>query len=192
LRQETPERQGKNVQSKRRKMARRYSYSVRPDSKPIALRAFWDMHIEALNWSGMGHAEYAAALGLSPLALRIWRDRLEESGEEMDWRSLLHPNARAQLSSAANCAAQIPLDRACGERAVKPAPLQRREKSGRRVRPAKSEQFRAPFSDASENSPTRPAWCAAFSLRPFATLGKCVVLANVLNLWRRECPLVAH
>jgi len=31
-------------------------------------------------------------------------DRLEESGEEMDWRSLLHPSARAQLSSAANCA----------------------------------------------------------------------------------------
>jgi len=52
----------------------------------------------------MGHAEYAAALGLSPHALRIWRDRLEESGDEMDWRSLLHPSARAQLSSAANCA----------------------------------------------------------------------------------------
>jgi len=51
----------------------------------------------------MGHAEYAAALGLSPHSLRIWRDRLEESGDEMDWRSLLHPSARAQLSSAANC-----------------------------------------------------------------------------------------
>ena len=58
---------------------------------------------KAMNWSGMGHAEYAAALGLSPHALRIWRDRLEESGDEMDWRSLLHPSARAQLSSAANC-----------------------------------------------------------------------------------------
>ena len=57
-----------------------------------------------MNWSGMGHAEYAAALGLSPHALRIWRDRLEQSGNEMDWRSLLHPSARAQLSSAANCA----------------------------------------------------------------------------------------
>jgi len=52
----------------------------------------------------MGHAEYAAALGLSPHALRIWRDRLEDSGNEMDWRSLLHPSAWAQLSSAANCA----------------------------------------------------------------------------------------
>ena len=43
-----------------------------------------------MNWSGMGHAEYAAALGFSPHALRIWRDR-------MDWRSPLHPSARAVL-----------------------------------------------------------------------------------------------
>jgi transposase-like protein len=65
------------------------------------------MHVEAMNWSGMGHAEYAAALGLSPHALRRWRDRLEESSSEMDWRSLLHPSARAQLSSAANRAQRI-------------------------------------------------------------------------------------
>lgn len=48
------------------------------------------MHVEAMNFSGIGHAEYAAALDLSPHVLRIWRDRLEDSGEEMDWRSLLH------------------------------------------------------------------------------------------------------
>jgi hypothetical protein len=29
------------------------------------------MHVEAMNFSGMGHAEYAAALGPSPYALRI-------------------------------------------------------------------------------------------------------------------------
>ena len=46
----------------------------------------------------------AAALGLSSHALRIWRDRLEDSGNEMDWRLLLHPSAWAQLGSAANCA----------------------------------------------------------------------------------------
>ena len=89
---------------KRRSRPPRYRYSARTDSGPIALRAFWSMHVEAMNWSGMGLAEYAAALGLSPHALRIWRDRLEDSGDEMDWRSLLHPSARAQLSSAANCA----------------------------------------------------------------------------------------
>ncbi len=62
LRRETLERQGKKVQSKRPKRPPRYRYSVRTDSKPIALRAFWSMHVEAMNSSGMGHAEYAAAL----------------------------------------------------------------------------------------------------------------------------------
>jgi len=52
---------------------------VRTDGGPIALRAFWSVYMEVMNWSGMGRAEYAAALGLSPHALRIWRDRLEES-----------------------------------------------------------------------------------------------------------------
>ena len=99
-----PERQPKNGQSNKPKRPRRNRYSVRTDSGPIALRAFWSMHVEAMNFSGMGHAEYAAVHGLSPHALRIWRDRLEQSGNEMDWRSLLHPSARAQLSSAANCA----------------------------------------------------------------------------------------
>jgi hypothetical protein len=101
LRREEQVRQGKKRQPKRRKRPPRYRYSVRTDSGTIALRAFWSMHVEAMNWSGMGFAEYAGALGLPPHALRIWRDRLEDSGDEMDWRSLLHPSARAQLSSAA-------------------------------------------------------------------------------------------
>ena len=97
------ERQAKKKQPKRRRWRTRYRYIVRTDSGPIApLRAFWSMHVEALNWSGMGLAEYAAALGLSPNALRIWRDRLEDSGDEMDWRYLLHPSARAQFAST-NC-----------------------------------------------------------------------------------------
>jgi transposase-like protein len=94
----------KKKQSKRRMRPPRYRYGVRTDSGPVALQAFWSMHVEAMNWSGMGHAEYAAALGLSPYSLRTWRDRLEQSGNEMDWRTLFHPSPRAQLSSAANCA----------------------------------------------------------------------------------------
>jgi hypothetical protein len=66
---------------------------MRTDNRQIALQAFWGMHVEAMNFSGMGHAEYAAALGLSPHSMRIWRDRLEQSGNEMDRRSLLHPSA---------------------------------------------------------------------------------------------------
>jgi hypothetical protein len=104
LRGGTPQQRSKKRRSKRRRRTPRHRYSVRTDSGPIALRAFWGMHVEAMNWSGMGLAEYAAALGLSPHALRTWRDRLEESGDTTDWRSLLHPSARAQLSSAANCA----------------------------------------------------------------------------------------
>jgi hypothetical protein len=65
------------------------------------------MHVETMSWSGMGHAEHAAALGLSPHTLRKWRDRFEDSKVEIDWRLLLHPSAQAQLSSAANCAAAL-------------------------------------------------------------------------------------
>ncbi|MER9663554.1 hypothetical protein [Mesorhizobium sp. M0159] len=100
LHQETPEKRGKKGLPKRRKSQRRYRYSVRTDTGPIALQAFWDTHVEAMNWSGLGLAEYAAALGLSPHALRKWRARLEEFEAEVDRRSLLHPSARAQLSSA--------------------------------------------------------------------------------------------
>jgi hypothetical protein len=46
-------------------------------------RSDWSMHVEAMNFGGMGHAEYAAAFGLSPHSLRIWRDRLEQSSNEM-------------------------------------------------------------------------------------------------------------
>src|SRR5450631_4478143 len=82
LRRKKPERQPKNARPNRPKRPRRNRYSVRTDSGPLALQAFWGMHVEAMNFSGMGHAEYAAALGLSPHALRIWRDRLEQSGNE--------------------------------------------------------------------------------------------------------------
>lgn len=104
LPRKTSKRQHKTEQPTRRKRSPRYRYGVRTGRGPVALQAFWGMHVEAMNFSGMGYAEYAAALDLSPHSLRIWRDRLEQSGNEMDWRSLLHPSARAQLSSAANCA----------------------------------------------------------------------------------------
>ena len=34
------------------KRPRRNRYSVRTNSGPVALQAFWDMHIEAINWTG--------------------------------------------------------------------------------------------------------------------------------------------
>jgi len=64
-------------------------------------QAFWAMHVEALNWSGMGVREYAAALRLSPYALRKWRDRLDEREVESDWRAHLHPSARPVVGTSA-------------------------------------------------------------------------------------------
>ncbi|MBA8909924.1 hypothetical protein [Aminobacter ciceronei] len=57
----------------------RQRFGVSTDVRNRALRAFWAMHVEAMNWSGMGVREYAAALHLSPYALRRWRDHLEAS-----------------------------------------------------------------------------------------------------------------
>lgn len=68
------------------------------DVRNRGTQAFWAMHVEALNWSGMGVREYAAALRLSPYALRKWRDRLDECEVEIDWRAHLHPSAARSLA----------------------------------------------------------------------------------------------
>jgi hypothetical protein len=49
LRRKERERQPKNAQPNRLKRPRRNRYSVRTDSSPIALRAVWSMHVEAMN-----------------------------------------------------------------------------------------------------------------------------------------------
>jgi hypothetical protein len=60
------------------------------------------MHVEAMNWSGMGVREYVAALRLSPYPLRKWRDRLDEREVEIDWRSHLHPSACSVVGTSAS------------------------------------------------------------------------------------------
>jgi len=67
-----------------------------------ALQAFWAMHVEAMNWSGMSVLEYAAALHLSPTSLRKWRDRLDDGEVDVDWRAHLHPSARPVAGTSAN------------------------------------------------------------------------------------------
>jgi hypothetical protein len=74
---------------------------------------------EAMNFSGMGHAEYAAALDLSPHSVRIWRDRLEQYGNEMDCRSLIRRSAHAQQAALLI----VSLDTARNGRAVEPSAL---------------------------------------------------------------------
>jgi hypothetical protein len=64
-----------------------------------AVQAFWAMHVEALNWSGMSTGEYANALLLSPWALRKRRARFDDGEVAIDWRAHLHPSARPRLST---------------------------------------------------------------------------------------------
>lgn len=67
-----------------------------------AVQALWAMRVEALNWSGMGVREYAAALQLSPHSLRKWRDRLDGGEMEIDWRAHLHLSARPVVGTSAS------------------------------------------------------------------------------------------
>jgi len=75
---------------------------VRTDVRNRGTHAFWAMHVEAMYWSGMGVREHAAALRLSPYALRKWRDRLDERGVEIDWCAHLHPSARPVVGTSAS------------------------------------------------------------------------------------------
>jgi transposase-like protein len=106
---------------------RRRRFSVTTDVHNRAMQAFWAMHVEAMNWSGMGVREYAAALSLSPYALRKWRDRLAVGEVEIDWRAHLHPSARPAVStSARNSAPERRLTAAeIGDPAAPDAPLRR-------------------------------------------------------------------
>ena len=96
---QTELRREKRREQREKGLRRRFSVST--DVRNRAMQAFWAMHVEAMNWSGMGVREYAAALSLSPYALRKWRDRLDDGGVEIDWRAHLHPSARPVVSTSA-------------------------------------------------------------------------------------------
>jgi transposase-like protein len=86
---------------KRQRKRARLRFSVSTDTRNRGVQAFWAMHVEAMNWSGMGVREYAAALQISPTSLRKWRDRLEDGEVEIDWRAHLHPSARPVVGTSA-------------------------------------------------------------------------------------------
>jgi hypothetical protein len=75
-----------------------HRFGARTDTRSRAIQAFWAMHVEALNWSGMSTSEYANALLLSRWALRKWRARFDDGEVAIDWRAHLHPSARPRLS----------------------------------------------------------------------------------------------
>jgi len=106
-------RQQRGKKGKRRQKRR---YAVSTDIRSRAIQAFWAMHVEAMNWSGMGVREYAASFQLSPTSLRKWRDRFENAEVEIDWRAHLHPSARpVDGTSARQLAAESSLTAASND-----------------------------------------------------------------------------
>lgn len=93
---------------RRREVQRKRRTLMSAQLKSQAVRSFWAMHVEALRWSGMPLNGYARALRISPFALRKWRDKLEGGEVQEDWRALLHPAARAFLSTSAKASAKEP------------------------------------------------------------------------------------
>lgn len=94
------------LQEQRRQRRRRGASPLCTSKRSIAVQAFWAMHVEALNWSGLAAAHYAAAHHISANSLRRWRDLLETGEVEVDWRAHLHPSARAKTSSGVSSAAK--------------------------------------------------------------------------------------
>ena len=63
------------VREEARKRRKRTREPVSGDKRNKAVQAFWAMHVEALNWSGVTARDYAAAHHMSVYSLRTWRAR---------------------------------------------------------------------------------------------------------------------
>lgn len=82
------------------KLAFRKRYRpISADKRRQATQAFWAMHVEAWQWSGLHLRDYSSALRLSPYSLKRWRNLIEAEEITIDWRSLLHPSARPLIST---------------------------------------------------------------------------------------------
>lgn len=90
------------AREKKPRRRQKVRFGANTDVRNKALQAFWAMHVEAMNWSGMGLSEYASAMFLSPHSLRRWRNRLDDGEVEIDWRAHLHPSARPVVRDITN------------------------------------------------------------------------------------------
>ena len=95
-----------SVREEARKRRKRTREPVSGDKRNKAVQAFWAMHVEALNWSGMSVRDYATAPLFSPWSLHKWCDRLADGEVEIEWRAHLHPSARPRISTSANDSAK--------------------------------------------------------------------------------------
>lgn len=82
------------AEKRRKKRAKALS----ADKRSKAVQAFWAMHVEAWQWSGLSASVYAKVHHLTRQTLVKWRDRLEAEPEGIDWRELLHPSARPRTN----------------------------------------------------------------------------------------------
>jgi transposase-like protein len=94
---------------KRLERRRRKGKSLSNDKRSKAVQAFWAMHVEALNWSGMSVTHYAMAVDISAHSLRRWRDLFDAEAVSIDWRVRLHPSARPPLSTGVSTGANEPM-----------------------------------------------------------------------------------
>ncbi|MBA3895875.1 MAG: transposase [Sphingomonadaceae bacterium] len=85
--------------TQRKLASRRRHRPISPDRRRQATQAFWAMHVEAWQWSGLHLRDYTAALRLSPHSLKRWRNLLESEEVVIDWRALLHPSALPLIST---------------------------------------------------------------------------------------------
>lgn len=83
----------------RKLKARKRYRPISPDRRRQATQAFWAMHVEAWQWSGLHLRDYSSALRLSPYSLKRWRNLIEAEEVVIDWRALLHPSARPPIST---------------------------------------------------------------------------------------------
>jgi transposase-like protein len=83
----------------RKLKARKRYRPISPDRRRQATQAFWAMHVEAWQWSGLQLRDYSSALRLSPYSLKRWRNLIEAEEVVIDWRALLHPSARPPIST---------------------------------------------------------------------------------------------
>jgi transposase-like protein len=92
--------------AKERQRARRRYQPLSKDRRVQATQAFWAMHVETLQWSGLSMRDYCAALRLSAHSLKRWRNMIEAEEVVSDWRALLHPSARPPISTKISTSAK--------------------------------------------------------------------------------------
>ena len=88
------------TEHERRRQRRGRPFKLTANKRNEAVQAFWAMHAETLNWSGMTLTHYAAATKRSRSILRRWRDLIDGGEVEINWRAQLHPSARPKISTS--------------------------------------------------------------------------------------------